>query len=90
MNMSVENGDVNSDYGYINSSTRSVRKYHDSIDYTNKRDEIFTNRYLREKNVLQVCVYIDYMLPASALNQYVNTENNNGYHNLKKNCDILT
>ena len=39
MNMSVENGDVNGDYCYINSSTGCVIKNHNIIHYTNKIDE---------------------------------------------------
>ena len=39
MNMSVENGN----YCYMNSSIISESKNHNSIDYTNKRDEILTN-----------------------------------------------
>ena len=38
MNMSVDNGDVNGDYFYMNSSTGSVIKNHNSIDCTNKID----------------------------------------------------
>ena len=72
--MSVENGDVNGDYCYMNSSTWYIINNHNYIDHNNKRDEISTNRYLRENNALQDGVDIDDMLPASALNQYVNTE----------------
>ena len=46
--MSVENGDINGDYCYMNSYTGSVINNQNSIDYTNKRDEISTNKYLRE------------------------------------------
>ena len=52
MNMSVENGDVNVDYFYINSSTVYVINNHNYIDYTKKRDEISTKTYLRENNGL--------------------------------------
>ena len=36
MNMSVDNGDVNGDYYYMNSSTGSVIRNHNSIDYAKK------------------------------------------------------
>ena len=45
--MSVANGDVNGDYFYMNISTVSVINNHNPIDYKNKRNEIFTNIYLR-------------------------------------------
>ena len=77
MNMSVKNGDVNGDYCYMNISTGSVINNQNSIDYANKRDEISTNIYLRGKNGLPDGVEIDDLLPASTLNQYVNTEYNN-------------
>ena len=38
MNMSVENSDVNVDYRYMNSSTGSESKNHNSIDCKKKRD----------------------------------------------------
>ena len=47
--MSVENGDINGDYCYMNSSTESFIKNHNYIDYTKKRDDISTNKYLIEK-----------------------------------------
>ena len=68
MNMSVDNGD----YCYINSYTWSVINTHNSIDYTNKKDKISTNIYLKENNGLTDGVDIDDMLPVSAPNQYVN------------------
>ena len=64
MNMSVKNGDVNGDYCYMNSSTVTFINNHNSIGYTNKRDEISTNRHLRSKNGLPDGVDIDDMLPA--------------------------
>ena len=48
--MSVDNGDVNGDYCYTNSSTVYESKNHNYIYYTNKRDEIYTNRYVMENN----------------------------------------
>ena len=48
MNMSVDNGDFNGDYCYMNSSTVSESNNHNSIDYTNKRYENSTNMYLME------------------------------------------
>ena len=74
MNMSVENGDVNVGYCYINSSTGYFIRNHHSIDYKNKRDEISANRYLRENNGLPDGVDIDDVLSASSLNQYFNME----------------
>ena len=47
MNVSVGNSDINGDYFYMNTSTGYVINNHNSIDYTKKRDEISTNRYLR-------------------------------------------
>ena len=76
MNMSVDNGDDNGDYCYMNSFTGYDINNHNSIDYTKERDEISTNIYLG-KNGLLDGVDIDNMLPASALNQYVNMEYNN-------------
>ena len=86
--MSVENGDINGDYCYMNSYTGSVINNQNSIDYTNKRDEISTNKYLRENTGLPDGVDIDDMLPASAPTQYFNTEYNNEHHNLQINDNI--
>ena len=77
MNTSVENGDINGDYFYINSSMGSVINNHNYIDYTKKRYEIFTNRQLIENIVLTDGVEIHDMLPESALNKYVNIKYNN-------------
>ena len=74
----------------MNSSTGSESKNHNSMDYTKKIEDISTNRYLIENNVLPDDVGIDIMLPASTLNQYSNTEYNNEHHNLFRNCNILT
>ena len=74
----------------MNISTRSEINNHNSIDYTKKRYEISTNIYLRENNGLSDGVDIDYMLPASTLNQYFNMEYNNGHHNLQSNGKIST
>ena len=71
VNMSVYNGDVNGDYCYMNSSTGYDIRNHNFIDYTNKRDEISTNTYLRKNYGLTDGVEIDDMLPVSAPNQYV-------------------
>ena len=90
INMSVENGDVNGDYFYMNCFTGSDVKNHISIDYTKKRYGIYTNRYLRENNGLPDGVYIGDMLPASKLNQYVNIEYNNEHHNFQRNGNIST
>ena len=76
MYMSVDNGDINYDYCYMNSSNGSKSKNHNSIDYTNKRDEISTTRYLMENNRLTNSVGIGIMLTASTLNQYANMEYN--------------
>ena len=70
--MLVENGDFNGDYCSMNSSTGSVIKNHNSIYYKNKWDENSTNKYLRGDNGSPDSVNIDNMLPASALNKYVN------------------
>ena len=43
MNTSVDNGDIDGDYCYMNGSTGSVIKNHSSVGYKNKRDEISTN-----------------------------------------------
>ena len=90
MNMSVYNGDDNSDYCYMYSSTGSMIKNHNSIDYTNKIDVISTNKYLRENIGLPDGVYIDDMFPPSAPIQYVNMEYNNKHHNLQINGEIST
>ena len=82
MSMSVDNGDANGDYCYMNSSTGNVINNHNLIDYTNKIYEISTNRYLRENNRLPDGVDIDDILPVSALNQYLNMEYNNEYHKI--------
>ena len=74
MNMSAGNGDFNGDYCYMNSCTGYESKNHKPIGYTKKRDEISNNRYLRENIALLDGVSIDDMLPASALNQYINME----------------
>ena len=44
--MSVDHSDVNGDYCYMNGSTRYVINNLNIINYTNKRDEFSTNRYL--------------------------------------------
>ena len=77
MNRIVYNCGVNGDYFYMNSSTGSVIRNQNSIYYTNKRDEMSTNKYLRENNGLPNSVDIDDILPVSAPNQYVNMEYNN-------------
>ena len=90
MNMSVYNGNDNVDYCYINISTVSGERNHNSIDYTDKRDEISTNKYLRGNNGLTDGIDIDDILPASALNKYANTEYNNEHHNLQSNVNFST
>ena len=45
MNISVENGDANGDYCYMNSSTIYVTKNQNSIDYT-KKNMKFTPTYI--------------------------------------------
>ena len=60
----------------MNTSTGYVINNHNSIDYTKKRDESSTNRYLRGNNGLPDSVEIYYMLPASTPNQYANMEYN--------------
>ena len=77
MNMGVENGDVNGGHCYMNSSTGCESKNHNSIYYTNKRDEIAPNISEIENTVLQDCFRIDVMLPESTLHQYANMEYNN-------------
>ena len=69
--MSADNGVVNGGYYYINSSTGYVINNNNFIEYTKKRDEIYTNRYLRWNNELPDGVEIDDMLPASAPDKYV-------------------
>ena len=61
MNISVDNGDVNGDFFYMNSSTGYVINNHDYIDYTKKRYEIYAKTYLRENNRLPDGVDIYYM-----------------------------
>ena len=61
MNISVDNSDVNGDYFYMNSSTGFVINNHNYIDYTKKRYEIYSNKYLRENNILTDGVDIYYM-----------------------------
>ena len=90
MNMSFDNGGINGDYFYMNSSTGSESNHDNLIDYTKKIDEISTNGCLRENNGLPDGVGIDDMLPASALNQYVNMEYNYEHHNLQINGNIST
>ena len=70
MHVSVESDYVNGDYCYNNSHTELLSKNQNSIDYRKKRDEISTNRYVRENNELLGRVEIDVMLPTSTLNQY--------------------
>ena len=77
MNIIVDNGNFNVDYCYINISTGYESKNHNSVDYTKKRYEICTNRYLMENNVLSDGVGIYDMLPSFANNQYVNRWYNN-------------
>ena len=90
MNMSVDNGDVNGDYFYMDSSTRYESNDQSSFDYTKKRDEIYINRCLIEHNGWPYSARIDVMLPASMLNQYDNMECNNKHHNLLSHGDIST
>ena len=66
--MSVDNGDVNGDYCYMNGSNVSESKNNNYINYKKKRDDISTNRYLMKNNGLPDGVGIDVMLPTSALN----------------------
>ena len=77
MNISFDNGDINGDYLYINSSTGSVIRNNNSIEYKNKIDEISTRKDLMGNNGLTDGVDIDNMLPECAPNQYVNMEYNN-------------
>ena len=51
INMSFDQGDLNGDYCYMYISTTGYESNnHNSIHYTNKRDEIYTNIYLMENN----------------------------------------
>ena len=88
--MSVENGDTNGDYYYMNSFNGSIINNHNSIEYKNKRDEIAPNRHLRENNGLPDGVDIDDILPASVLNQCVNIKYNNKYCKFQINSNIPT
>ena len=72
----------------MNGYTGSESNNHNSIDYTNTRDEISTNRYLMGKNGLPYAVGIEIMLHISALNQYANMEYNNEHHKLLINGNI--
>ena len=90
MNISVDNGDVNGDHCYMNSSTLSKSKNQDSINYTNKRDVNSTNMKLLENNGLPNVVGIGDILPESTLKPYVDTEYNNEHNNLQSNGDITT
>ena len=81
MNMSVDNGDVNSDYCYMNGYTGSVINNHNYIYYTKKRDEISTNRHLRENKSprglrvkTDILVSINGSAPGSSLH-FKNLEN---------------
>ena len=76
MNMSVYNGDANGEFFHMNSFTGSVINNYNYNYYTEKRDEISTNIYLRENNEFPDGVYIDNMLPASSPNKYLNMEYN--------------
>ena len=58
--MGVENGDVNGNYCYMNGYTASKSKNHNSMDYTNKMEDISTNRYSIENNALPDGVGIDF------------------------------
>ena len=88
--MSVDNGSVNGDYCCMNSSTISVIQNHNLIKYTHIRYEMSTNIYLRENNALPDGIDLDYIAPASALNQYVNMEYNNENNKLLSNNKIST
>ena len=63
--MSVENGCVNGDNCCMNISTGFVIRYQNYIGYTNKGDEFYINKYLRDNNGLPDGVDIDDTLPAS-------------------------
>ena len=86
--MSVENGDNNGDFCYVNSSTGSESNNHNSVDSTKKIYEISTNIYLMENNGLPDVLVIDDMLSASALNHYSNMDYNNEPHNILSNGNI--
>ena len=90
MSMIVDNGDVNGDYCYMNSSNGYFIDNQNLIDYINKIDDFSTNIYLKKNNGLPDVVDIDDMSPASALNQYCNMEYNNVYHNFQSNGNIYT
>ena len=77
--------EINGNYYYMNSSTGSESKNHNTIYYTKKRDEISNNIYLMENNGLLNGVGIDVMLPISRLNQHANMLYNN---NLLRNGNI--
>ena len=72
----------------MNSSTGSIIKSHNSIDYI--KNEISTSIDLRENNGLPDGVDIYDMLPASAPNQWVKKEYNNEHHNIQRNSNIST
>ena len=90
LDISVDNGGFNGDYCYMNSSNGSVIRNHNSFYYKNKRDEIYTNKYLRLNNGLPDGVDIDYLLPASVPNKYVNMKYNNEHHKLQSDGKIST
>ena len=75
--MSVKNGDVNGSHSYINSPTLSESKNNNSIDYTEKIDEIYFNRYEMKNIWLQDGVGIGVMVHASTMNQYSHIKYNN-------------
>ena len=77
MNVSPQNFDVNCGYWYMNSPNLFESNNHNSIDYTNKRDETDRNRYVMENNRLPDGICIDVMLPSSKHNKYSNMEYNN-------------
>ena len=70
-NMSVKDGDVNTDYCYINGSSVSAINNHNFIGYTKKWNGISTKRFLSKNNGLPVCVYFDDILPEFAPHQYI-------------------
>ena len=72
--MSVDNNDINGDYCYMNGYTGYESNNHNYIDYTKKRYEIYTIRYVMENNGLLASIRIYIMVTASTLNQYVNME----------------
>ena len=77
MNIGVENGYVDGDHCYMNSTTVSEAKNQNSVDYTQKRDDIARNISKMENTGLQDDDDIDVMLPSSTLHQYSNMEYNN-------------